>query len=284
MIGVRGRQQAWSFLASVNVNCQKGMLPVLTTPFRARARVVLTYAAGAVPTARELRRLVMFCPPRSGSELLVSLLDGHPEVRCEGELFKHPRPYPFRYLEGKAKLAALRGHRVWGCKLLFQQLRWWATAFGSAREFLNRLHEAGYTFVVLDRRNLLLQALSLVHAERSELFHYAADEQPRFEPIFVDAAEVLSLVYTFDDYSAWAHSIVAQLPHVELWYEEDLLSMSQQQATARRLFEVLGLHTALDAQPKFVRVAPQSVRERVVNYEDLESTFTRTRFARFLER
>jgi LPS sulfotransferase NodH len=251
----------------------------------------LIYAAGAAPRSTQLRRFIILCPPRSGSELLVSLLDAHPRVRCEGELF-YPPLYLFRYLEGRARLASIRGKRAFGAKLVFQQLQWWTTASvpgspGAARRsggpqgFLRRLHNTGYIFIVLDRRNLLLQALSIVHAQHNE-FHYRPGRLAQFEPFLVDPAEVLTLVYMLDHYSAWTRQVLEGLPYAELWYEDDLSQTDRQQATVRRLFARLGVDDAC-VQPAMIKISPNNARDRVLNYEDLETTFASTRFARLLD-
>jgi len=219
------------------------------------------------------------------------LLDAHPRVRCFGELFFPPQ-YLFQYLEGRGKVSALVGKQAAGSKLVFQQLKWWTTASspgspgaerrtGGAPAFLRRLHHAGFTLILLDRRNLMLQALSLVHAQHNQ-FHYRPEQVAQFEPFSVDPAEVLTLVYMLDYYSTWTRAVLEDLPRVEVWYEDDLLTTSCRQDTAKRLFELLGVR-AEDVPLPMVKITPDTVSERVLNYSDVEATFARTRFARFLD-
>ncbi len=132
------------------------------------------YAVGATgwrPRFRKLRPFLVLGSARSGTELLGELLDSHPQVRCEGELFHERRPLAPRYLYGKTVVARAQGFRAWGAKLLFHQLHWFESSFGSSRSFLRGLHRDGFTLVVLERRNPLLQALSFVHAERHQ-YHF----------------------------------------------------------------------------------------------------------------
>jgi LPS sulfotransferase NodH len=202
-------------------------------------------------------------------------------VRNAGEIFTAPRRYPFAYVNGRAALARARGYRVWDFKLLFHQLRWYESSFGSGPEFLRRLHHRGFTIVVLERRNRLLQALSYVHAEQTK-YHFRDGDRPRYEQLDVDPAEIVSALHNFHIDATWGREALGDLPRLELCYEDDLASPEAQLATTKRVLAAVGLdlHTP---RTSLVRVAPSTVRERVRNYEDLVATLARTRYATFLD-
>jgi hypothetical protein len=225
--------------------------------------------------------LVILGTSRSGTELLTELVRSHPRVRYAGEIFSEPRRFPFAYMNGEAALARLRGYRVWAFKLLFHQLRWYESSFGSAPDFLARLRDRGFTFVVLERRNRLLQALSYIHAEQTQ-YHFRDGERPRYDRLQIDPAEVVAALHIFDTDARFGREALGDLPYLELWYEDDLSSPERQRATTERVLSTVGL-AAHVPESSLVKVAPTTVRERVRNYDDLAATLARTRYARFLD-
>src|SRR3954447_2731260 len=71
------------------------------------------------------RRFVIVCLPRTGSQLLVSLLASHPVIRCDGEVLKsrHTRVSPEVFLASRSVLARRRrGCRAYGFKGLIVDL------------------------------------------------------------------------------------------------------------------------------------------------------------------
>ena len=87
---------------------------------------------------------------RSGSELLVSLLDSHPKIRCESEILFMRRVFPTGFLLQRSVTARLTGAHAYGFKLLTHHagLQDHADPAG----YLRRLHARGFRFIVLERR------------------------------------------------------------------------------------------------------------------------------------
>lgn len=155
------------------------------------------------------------------------------------------------------------------------------SSFGSAAQFLGQLHERGFTFLVIDRRNRLLQALSYIHAERTQ-YHFRSGERARYEKFVIDPVEVVASMHIIDGNAKWAREILGDIPRLELCYEDDLMTPEAQVESVRRVLAAVGLE-AHEPRTSLVSVAPRSVRERVLNYEDLAATLAPTRFAGFLE-
>jgi LPS sulfotransferase NodH len=254
---------------------------------RARAAETLRRAAtrAIAPVGRSHlavdRRFVIYCPPRTGSDLLVHLLDTHPRVRCEGEILTPPVRHPFSWFDGRAAATGLRGRSAWGFKLITHHLRWHADQYGDGPEFLERLVDDGFRIICLRRRSWLLQALSLVHATRTK-YHFTVDDDVRFEPMTVDPVQLLYFLYDIEEQDETTVATLGDLPRVELWYEDDLLTTDRQQATLDRLTDELGVER-IPATSRVVAVAPPTIEDRVANLDEVADLIGRTRFGRFLE-
>jgi hypothetical protein len=227
-------------------------------------------------------RFVIYCPPRTGSSLLASLFDSHPSVRCEGELLAKCVPKPLAWFDGRSAHARLQGQLAWGCKVISQHLRWFPEEYGEGDQLLRDLVERDYKLIVLRRRDWLLQALSASHAGRTK-YHFTADEPTRFSAMRVDPVEVLSLLLTIEQEDSVVASSVADLPHIALWYEDDLQTPDRQQRTLDRLTADLGVARAAVSSP-YVSVAPPSFAGRVENADEVAELVASTRFAPFLDR
>jgi hypothetical protein len=228
------------------------------------------------------QRFVIYCPPRTGSSLLASLFDSHPSVRCEGELLAKRVPRPLAWFDGRSASARLQGQLVWGCKVISQHLRWFPDTYGEGGQLLRDLVERDYKLIVLRRRDWLLQALSAAHAGRTQ-YHFTSDDATSFDAMRVDPVEVLSLLLTMEQEDAVVTSSVADLPHVELWYEDDLQTPDRQQRTLDRLTDELGIEPAT-VSSRYVSVAPPSFAGRVANADEVAELIASTRFAPFLDR
>src|SRR4051812_32577202 len=141
------------------------------------------------------RRFTILAPARSGSELLVSLLNSHPDIRCDGELCKYAREHPARFVDGHAVKARLRGVPAYGWKLGVTSLLYAQDRYGGAENWLQREVERGRHIVFLWRRNLVNQAVSFLTAQKSGVFHvWAADGSHKPESYSVEADRILARV------------------------------------------------------------------------------------------
>jgi LPS sulfotransferase NodH len=225
--------------------------------------------------AQPKTRFVILAAPRSGSELLVSLLDSHPAIRCDSELFKEPRLMAHRYLTGMS--AARRA--VWGFKVIDSQLRWQLNGAGADGAFLDRLvAEDGYCVFRLRRRDLLAQSLSFIDAGQSRYHFREGEERPEYRPLQVDPAELVSLMHGLDDNDRWAERVAARVPHVSLFYEDDLAKPEAQHETVNRLCHELGVAPSA-ATTDLVARAPADAWARVANPVEVAAALRTTRFA-----
>jgi LPS sulfotransferase NodH len=195
---------------------------------------------------------VVLCPPRSGSELLVDLLDQVPGLSCSGEVF-HQRKvrWPLRFLEGRARLARRGGAEVYGCKVLTHHLLPEEDRFGPAKPLVQALVERGWTIVHLRRRDLLAMALSHLQAQETGRWHERGEGAPGELPrIDADAGTVFAWLHGAASYQRWLDDLLADVPHHTVTYEDDLLRDEDRQAT-------------IDAIARLVRLAPAPVTARL---------------------
>jgi LPS sulfotransferase NodH len=224
-------------------------------------------------------RFVIVTPGRSGSELLADLLNSHPDITCEAEILQDRLVFPEQFVEGRATKAGLRGAQAYGFKIHcghfgYQVLR-------ERTEYLRRLSAAGVHLVFLRRNNHLAQAISSTIALRTR-WHWRRQDQAEFTALEVDPVEVLMMTYLFEESEQYLANMLADLPHLTLTYEEDLVDSRAQQATVDRICQRLGLGSAR-AESEHVRFTPKRLSETVANFDAVAELVRPTRFRRFLD-
>jgi LPS sulfotransferase NodH len=209
---------------------------------------------------------------RTGSELLVSLLDSHPLIVCDGEVL-NPRPrFSDHYLAANAARAGLRGARAYGWKLLQGQI--------PNDGYVSRLHNRGYRIIFLERRDLVQQAISFIRAERIG-YHHRRDDNATYPALHIPAVEVLVAAYFCDQGAAVVRSMVSQVPHLALVYEDDLADGALHQGTVDRVCRYLGLPSAPVASDH-VKITPRRTRDMVTNFDEIAALLNESPYAVYL--
>lgn len=225
------------------------------------------------------RRFVIVTPGRSGSELLVDLLDSQPAIACDREVLNQRRTQPERFVAGRAARAAISGAKAYGFKLFcghfgYQPLR-------DEEGLIRRLHDSGYEVILLRRANRLAQALSAAVARQTR-WHWRASDAGPLSPVSVDPVEVLFHAFLFEESDAFLESATDAIPHLQFTYENDLGEPLAQQATVDRICAHLGL-SSTRAQSDQVRRSPLRLQDRVANFDEVERAVRATRFGPYLD-
>ena len=224
-------------------------------------------------------RFVIVTPGRSGSELLTDLLNSHPDIVCEAEILRERLAMPERFIDGRAAKAGLGGAEAYGFKIHcghfgYQVLR-------ERTQYLSQLSASGAHLVFLRRQNFLAQAISSTIALRTQ-WHWRQADRASFTAMEVDPVEVLMMTYLFEESDQYLVGRLADLPHLSLVYEDDLVDSVAQQATADRVCDHLGVRRA-PTTSDHVRFTPRRLSETVANFDEVAALIRPTRFGRFLD-
>jgi len=236
--------------------------------------------------------VAMFHHGRCGSSVLGDLLDQHPAIRWDGEVFDFKRSFwsersgaPERAdaLDVLAARLAKARKSVYGFECKFYH----AHLIGVALEDLvPRLEALGFSrFVLLDRRNTLRKVISsLVAAQRGSTRLPAGAEAPLLRVrVPVDAVPIDAtcqpLVAHLRDYQQGVQrvaTLLADRPCLRLRYEDDLAG--DPLAGYRKVCAFLGLPPA-QPQVRFARTTPHPWRAVVENADEVVAALAGTEFA-----
>ena len=237
--------------------------------------------------------IAMYHVGRCGSSVLGGLLDQHPGIRWDREIYFH------RYVASDRTFAPwdsetfLRrrmwssGRRFYGYEIKFLAGQHLKIVGRPLAEYVAEAARAGVTHhVVLERRNGLRRMISQVRGVRSETRHVRVGEAPpetgavqlpvdrirfwRFEPFktLVDCLDEIA-----DGYAELRRELEGQTV-LDLTFEDDVAA--DPQAAFGRVCDFLGL-PRVDAEVHTRRLHAKPVSELVANYDEVEAALRGTR-------
>ena len=202
--------------------------------------------------------------PRSGTTLLVKLMDQVPGLRCDGELLHDFILRPEGFLRDLPKRAG-PDIKAYGVKLLSYQLME-VQRVHRPLAFFDALLAMDYALVHLTRDSWG-QTLSLVKAQTSGL--YFGETAGREELTLNPEAFLASLRWN-EAMLAYERAVMAHLPHLALHYDNDLKDAAQHQQVVDRLCSALGLPTA-QVTATLERTGGKSGPQKVVNMDAVKA-------------
>lgn len=223
-----------------------------------------------VPTVRFRQRFILVASPRSGAGLLAELLNAHADIACEeGVLAQKRRALPFYLTARRARAATpYYGVAVTQAQLVVQSP-------GHPRRVLARLHRQGWKLILLERDNLLRQALSFVIVNHRRSWghpdpwrHRRGDGPLALDRIRIDPRALLARLEDVEHRRRQTRETLRDLPHLTLSYERDLLGAEAQQAAADKVCDFLGARRMAVAS-NLVKVGPADLAMLIDNYAEL---------------
>lgn len=215
-------------------------------------------------------RFVLYGQGRSGSSLLMDLLRSHPDVFCDGEIFSTVANghliAPGRYLDA---LCTLSAKPVYGCKVKIYQM----TAqprIGDPAAFLHDLHESGWKFVHLVRRDLFRKSLSLVvtRYRNGRFIERAGEGAKSLDRMHIDPLQVVEVMRDRQEADRSEKEALGSIPHVTITYEDDLLRGDRHGRTTDLVFDFLGV-SRVPVSTRMLRTSRDRLSDYIVNAEDL---------------
>lgn len=225
---------------------------------------------------------VLFGMARTGSTLLASLLNSHPQIQCDGEIFRSTpgtalraplkrlwQHYPWPILAYRQMRAQVQGHRaVYGFKL---HTKLQGDQIVDIPSFLQQVTQKGWRIIYLERHSLFNQVISSLMAYTTgRYFGHQSHREPLLQ-LELPTLEFYNAMQQTIRICQRNRAIVAELPHITILYETDLAHEHAQQTTMARIFTYLGLSNTASLQTSITKPWSCSYAEMITNYDDLLS-------------
>jgi len=249
--------------------------------------------------ATDHQRFVILGTQRTGTILLMGLLDSHPEIACVGELFQHRADYAQhsvpryrlyvasslknRLLDLVARRSLARSYLdsvfvtldtpVVGFKLMIDQAR----RFPSVLDYL-KAHD--FKIITIVRQNLLKTHISRLRALETGVYLSRGPVDRVLLQVPIDSL-VEELTALQKEYEA-IQGILARLSLDCSSVTYESISGSSRDSEQRRLLSFLGVDPDVHLEPRSTKITPDDLSQAIANYEEVASTLKGTAYQQFL--
>ncbi len=226
------------------------------------------------------KKFAIFSTGRSGSTLLVSLLNSNGNVHCDGEILKHRYLAPFKMLN---RFANQSTKPIYGFKLLTHHIK--DVQLSGKRngvQFMQDLIREGYQIIYLERKHRLNQSLSMMYAIFRNDWHKKEEKKSQNGKLNVDLGALDWWMNGFDELNAYEKELLQHLPHVHLVYEEDLADHRKHKETMARVCDFLQIEP-IQAKTKLRKITPKNYNSFISNTKALIAHLTGTKYEHYLK-
>jgi len=230
-------------------------------------------------------KFVIYTRGRTGSTVLTDLLNCHPDIFCDIEIFnflysKGLVSFPELYIKSCSKRAAFNKKQVYGFKVKIAQLRY-EHKYSNYEKILSDLNSDGWKFIYLKRENFLRHKLSNIMSAQSQIFHIMNSDSIKTPKIRIDCNSLLEGIKFAEEVEKTEKENLRNIPHLTLTYESDIIDNSKHQETADKVFSYLNLKTST-VSTNNKRIIPDNLEDTILNYDEVNNFFKDTEYSKYL--
>jgi hypothetical protein len=229
--------------------------------------------AQSLRSAGTAKPFVIYGRPRSGTTLLVRLLDQVPAVHCHGELLHFFLVNPVGFLRSLPRRAK-PGMRACGVKLISYHLME-VQRIRRPLAFFDKISEFDYSVIHLTR-NTWDQTLSLAKAQVSGL--YFPKGKTGAQSLRLDPERFLALLKWNADMLAYETEVMSHVPHHLVCYETGLRDAHCHQSTIDDICRHLGV-TSASVTATMKRTGGEGGLQKVENLDEVAAHVRRSALA-----
>lgn len=217
------------------------------------------------------KKFIIFGQGRSGSTLLVSLMNCHSEIFCDGEIMSKEKYgkilFPLKYINLSSRYAPKNGKSVYGFKVKIYQLSR-DQKYNNYLDILNTLNSNGWYFIHLRRSNILKQCLSVQIYLAHGFAHNKNKKKLSRRKIKIDLERLKRQMKERTIYCKKEDEFLTNISHLSINYENDLLNSEKHQDTANKIFKYLGLNEC-EVNTSYRKIASDKIEDNIENYDEL---------------
>lgn len=215
-------------------------------------------------------RFVLFCTEFSGGRIVADLLRRVAADACHGPLpptwtikplLAQRHFFPLRHIQhhGLACGDYLFGFRLSAVDLMITH------HMTEPHRFMTLLYDRGYKVIHLQRQDLMRHGIAILKAQQPNSRH-------------INPQALIATLKQLDEQRIAEAAIVAQVPHLTITYETDLIDPNVYNTTARRLCHFLTLQQRQQAQYP-IKLVHQRMSDLIANYDEVCATLERSDYA-----
>ena len=221
-------------------------------------------------------KFIIFGQGRTGSSLLLQLVNSSENVYCDGEIYS--TEFPFRiWKRGFAKKVYLTirskafGVKVYGCRIkIYDLYRHQGMSIEESIGFINTLAKEGWKIIYITRTNKVRQCLSSLVAEERGIYHFSKTSSKPEHKVTIKSEEIserIKLLHIFDEQE---HDSLKDVSYLSVNYEKDLENHINHQATLNRICAFLNI-PEVETKIQLTRTSTSTLENYIKNHKEVKS-------------
>jgi LPS sulfotransferase NodH len=233
----------------------------------------------------QLIKFLLIAAPRTGSNLLVSMLNSHPDILCHFELFHWQEVYSAGGGQGDLSLLWERnrhpvaflektysnsyGKKAVGFKLFPNQ----------NPSILNYLiHQSGVKKIILKRSNYLYTYTSHLMAKKSKTYTYRPDVLKT--PVYVNPKRLIAYIKKNE---AFFRKVKNKIQETNQDFFEIEYQQVKDPAWNSNLMKYIGVDSSFILKAATQKQNPESLADRIINFSEVCRALSKTEYAMLLK-
>jgi hypothetical protein len=219
-----------------------------------------------------ITKFIILGQGRTGSTLLVELLNQHPDIHCEEEILNKnffilgkKIPFPFLYIKG---ISRKKNRKVFGFKFKLEHIINDQNIEPSM--FINKLYSNGYKIIYLYRHDVVQQEISSLLAWHNKKYHIYEHEKFEFKPITINKNYFIKRLKQRIAYRKVEYRLLENLKHKSIVYEYSLLNNFEHQKTIDSIFSYLQVNP-VEVLAKMKKSNTFKNEEIITNYSEIQA-------------
>lgn len=266
------------------MNTKNSTLPqVLLKNIKITLSEFYTYSYAFKNREPNIKKFVVFGQGRTGSTLLFDLINSHSQINGNEdakltEILYKKVVYPKLFVEGKAlkSQAPVYGFKLKTIHLLETQKHI------NPLDFVLNLHQTGWKLIHLNRINLLASAISTQVAAQRQIWHSNSVSSDALAKVFIDFDALTKNIELREFWLKKENEIIENIPHLKIYYENDLLQQQTHQKTADNIFEYLELNKQ-GVKSNLKKTVDLNLEKTIINYQEILKSLEKSKYSKYLE-
>ena len=228
------------------------------------------------------KKFLIFAEGRGGSSLLVDLLNSHPDIYCDGEIFNAETNgkiwFPQLYLASRQRVTRLAKKPVYGFKVKYTQLFLHQQV---KNDFIKTLYNSGWKIIYLKRNNYLKATISTILAEKRGFYHQKGIRLKNLEKISINVEELYQKTKGRERSAKLEEDWLIGTDYHFVNYENDLLNPDMHQKTLNKIFQFLEI-SSYEISTNFKKISTGDLSLDVENFDEVKEFLSSSEYAHLL--
>lgn len=229
------------------------------------------------------QKFIIFGQGRTGSTLLVNLINCAENVYCDGEIFGTEYPFDIwhKRLYMKLRSKAFK-QKTYGCRIkIYELYKHQGMSTDESIAFINTLAKDGWKIIHLTRTNKFRQCLSSLVAEERNVYHRQDNGEEVLDQITLDESQVLFRINWLLKFDSEEDKALEEIDVCSINYEVDLEDSNNHQATLDRITLFLNLKQAT-AKSNLKKTSARILSTYISNHKQIEQVVLNSKYKQYL--